>query len=249
MVEQNRRCAIVTGGSRGIGRAVVEALAAAGTETAFCYRQNGEAAQAVVEAVEAETGLRPLAIRADVTDAGERERLIGQVRERLGGVDILVNNAGTTRDGLAVKMGAEWDEVLDLDLTAAFRLCQLVIPAMMKRSFGRIVNIGSVAAAVGLAGQANYTAAKAGLEGLTRSLAAEYGKRGITVNTVNPGFLETELTADAAEFVREYVHNHAAIGRSVTPESVAAVVGFLASDAAWAVTGQAIHVDGGLVRR
>lgn len=249
MDDGKRRIAAVTGGSRGIGKAVVAALSASGAHVAFCYRHSHEAATELVEEIEAATGTRPVSVQADVSLGDDRKRFISEVSAHFGAIDILVNNAGTTNDTLAVKMGAEWDEVLNVDLTAPFRLSQLVIPAMMKNGWGRIVNIGSVAAAVGLAGQSNYTAAKAGLEGLTRSLAQEYGRRGITVNTVNPGFLETELTSSAAEFVKDYVTRQSAIGRFVTPKAVADAVAFLASEAAWAISGQSIHVDGGLIKR
>jgi 3-oxoacyl-[acyl-carrier protein] reductase len=189
-----------------------------------------------------------IAIQADVTRAEDRKALISEVTEAVGRVDILVNNAGTTQDGVAMGMGEAWDQVLELNLTAAFRMSQLVIRGMMKRNAGRIINIGSIASRLGVPGQVNYAASKAGMEGMSRSLAQEYGRKGVTVNTVNPGFLETDLTQDAGEFARNYVEQHAATGRFPTPESVAAVVTFLASDAAWAVTGQTVNVDGGLVK-
>jgi 3-oxoacyl-[acyl-carrier protein] reductase len=242
------KVALVTGGSRGIGRAIVYGLSEAGADVAFCYRHNAEAAAAVCAKVREKAAKEPLSIGADITVPEDRKRLVAEVREHFGTVDILVNNAGTTEDGLAVRMTDGWDRLLDLDLTAPFRLSQLIIPLMLKRSWGRIVNIGSIASRVGLPGQVNYSAAKAGLEGMTRSLAQEYGKRGITVNTVNPGFIETELTETVDDFVRRYVTEHSSIGRYVTPEAVASTVCFLASDGAWALTGQTINVDGGLVK-
>jgi len=246
--ELKDKVVLVTGGSRGIGRAIVWALARAGADVAFCFRKEQEAADAVCAEVSEETGKTVLAFRADLTSPEERNRLFSQVGEQLRSPDVLVNNAGTTEDGLAVRMKDAWERLLDLDLTTPFRMAQLALPAMIKRSWGRIINIGSIASRVGLAGQVNYTAAKSGLEGMTRSLAQEYGKRGVTVNTVNPGFLETELTEDANDFVRRYVTEHSSLGRYVTAESIASAVSFLASDAAWAITGQTINVDGGLVK-
>ena len=248
MIELHGKVALVTGGSRGIGREVVTALSRAGADVAFCYRSDTRAAASACAEIAELTGRTVLSVQADITGEADRKRLVAETRERFGTIDILVNNAGTTEDGLAVRMTDAWERVLELDLTAPFRLCQLALPLMMKRSAGRIINIGSIAARVGLAGQANYTAAKAGLEGLTRSLAQEYGRRGITVNTVSPGFLETELTANADEFVRRYVTEHSSTGRFVTPEAIASTVCFLASDDSWAITGQTIHVDGGLVK-
>ena len=178
----------------------------------------------------------------------DRQRLVEHTAAQLGGIDILVNNAGTREDGVAIRMGDAWDHVVDLDLNAPFRLSQLVLRLMIRQSWGRIINIGSIASRIGLGGQANYTAAKAGLEGLTRSLAQEYGKRGITVNTLNPGFIETDLTEDASSQLREALLARAAIPRSLSPEAVAGAVVFLASEEAWAITGQTINVDCGLVK-
>ncbi len=194
------------------------------------------------------TGRRPLAIQADITKDADRQRLVEHTVEQLGGVDILVNNAGTREDGVALRMGDTWDHVVDLDLNAPFRLSQLVLRLMIRQSWGRIINIGSIASRIGLGGQANYTAAKAGLEGLSRSLAQEYGKRGITVNTLNPGFIETDLTEDASSQLREALLARAAIPRTLSPEAVAGAVVFLASEEAWAITGQTINVDCGLVK-
>lgn len=242
------KTALVTGGGRGLGKAIVLALAQAGAEVAFCYQRDARSAQAVAEAVAATTERLPLFVQANVTVEDDRRRLMEEVSGRLGRLDILVNNAGTREDGIAVRMGGAWDKVIELDLSAPFRMSQHVLKMMIKQSWGRIINIGSVASRIGLAGQANYTAAKAGLEGMTRSLAQEYGKRGITVNTVNPGFIETDLTEDASEEFRRWLLERAAIPRLVTPEAVASVVAFLATDAAWAITGQAINVDCGLVK-
>ena len=242
------KAALVTGGSRGLGRAIVLGLARAGADVAYCYQKNAQAAEAVADEVETAVGRRPSYLRADITSDEDRRRLVDEVSRRFGKLDILVNNAGTRWDGIAVRMDRAWDHVIELDLNATFRLTQHALRLMMKQSWGRIINIGSVASRIGLGGQANYAAAKAGIEGLTRSLAQEYGKRGITVNTVNPGFLETDLTEDASRELRAGLVTGAAIPRVLTPEAVASVVVFLATEAAWAITGQTINVDCGLVK-
>jgi 3-oxoacyl-[acyl-carrier protein] reductase len=242
------KVALVTGGSRGVGKAIVMEMARAGARVAYCFRKDTEAAKAFADTMEAQTGERPFYVQADITIDDDRQRLMGEVSSQLGRLDILVNNAGTTHDGMAVRMGDEWEQVIGLDLNAPFYMSQLALRLMIKQSWGRIINIGSVASRIGLAGQSNYTAGKAGLEGLTRALAQEYGKRGITVNTVSPGFIPTELTDDATDSLMEYLANRAAVPHLPTPEAVASVVAFLASEAAWAITGQTINVDCGLVK-
>lgn len=246
--EADSPVALVTGGSRGVGRAISRALAATGARIAFCYLRDEDSALETASGIRASGFAEPLAVRCDLTVAEERERLVSEVGTRLGPVTILVNNAGTTADGVATRMKQSWDELISLDLSAPFRLAQLVLRGMMRAKWGRIVNIGSVASRLGFPGQVNYTAAKAGLEGMTRSLAQEYGRKGITVNTVSPGFVETDLTRTAGDLARDYVERYAATGRFVTPEEVADVVVFLASDASRGITGQTLHVDGGLVK-
>ena len=248
MYDLKGKTALVTGGSRGVGRAIVLELARAGARVAYCFLKDAEAAKVAADVVEAEFGEMPFHMQADITVDEDRRRLINGVSERFGRLDILINNAGTTHDAMAVRMGDEWKQVIDLDLNAPFHMSQLALRLMIKQSWGRIINIGSVASRIGLAGQSNYTAAKAGLEGLTRALAQEYGKRGITVNTVSLGFIKTELTSDASDSLMEYLAMRAAVPQLPTPEAVASVVAFLASDAAWAITGQTINVDCGLVK-
>jgi len=224
------------------------ALAEAGATIAFCYQSDSQAAEEVASAVHAASGRRPFFMRADITKPQDRKELFTAATNALGSPTILVNNAGTKRDGIAIRMGDAWEEVIDLDLTAPFRLSQIAIRVMMEQGWGRIINVGSVASRIGLAGQVNYTAAKAGLEGLTRSLAQEYGKRGITVNTVNPGFLETDLTENTSSLIKDEALKRSALQRFPTAKEVANVVTFLASDEASAMTGQTLNVDCGFVK-
>jgi len=194
-----------------------------------------------------ERGGRAEAFQADVSDGDAAEALVGAVEERLGPVDILVNNAGITRDGLLVRMSPEsWDEVIATNLTAAYRTTRAVLRGMLRRRYGRIINIASVSGLTGNPGQANYAAAKAGLIGFTKTLAREVGSRGITVNAVAPGVIETDMTAALGEEWKRRMLDQIALGRFGTPEDVAGAVVFLASDAAGYVTGQTLVVDGGL---
>ena len=246
MAEGTRRVALVTGASRGIGRAIAVALAAGGADVALAY--GGNAAGAAEAAAECGSrGARTVTLDADLADARATDSLVARATEALGAVDILVNNAGMTRDTLAVRMSdADWDAVLDVDLGAAFRLCRAALRPMLRRRFGRIVNVSSVAGVMGNAGQANYSAAKAGLIGLTKSLAREVGSRGITVNAVAPGFISTDMTSALPADVAGRVLAGVPLGRAGSAEEVAAAVAFLASDAAAYITGAVLHVDGGL---
>ena len=240
------RVALVTGGSRGIGAGVAQALAAAGASVAVCAR-NGEAAAATAADIAARGG-QAFGIAADVSHAADAERIVAACVERFGRLDILVNNAGITRDGLVLRMKDEdWRSVLAVNLDGAFYCSRAALRAILKqRGTGRIVNIGSVVAATGNPGQANYVTSKAGLVGLTKALAKEVASRGVTVNAVAPGFVETDMTAGLPDAVKEAYRAQIPLGRFGTAADVAAAVAFLASDAASYITGQVIHVNGGM---
>jgi 3-oxoacyl-[acyl-carrier protein] reductase len=240
------KVALVTGGSRGIGEAIVRALAEAGAGVALCAR-TGAAAAAVAKAVEAGGG-QALGIAADVGRPGEAEKLVAACLDRFGRLDILVNNAGITRDGLLLRLKPEdWDEVLAVNLTAAFHCAQAALrPMLRQKQGGRIINIGSVVGSMGNAGQANYVAAKAGLSGLTKALAREVASRAITVNLVAPGAIDTDMTARLSPEARQAFLAQIPLGRFGAAAEVAAVVAFLASERAGYVTGQVIHVNGGM---
>ena len=237
--------ALVTGASRGIGRAVALALAGEGAEVVVNYASSPDAAEEVVAEIQAQGG-SAYAIKADVADEASVEDLIKTVLKRSERIDVLVNNAGITRDGLLMRMKTEdWQAVINLNLTGVFLCTRAVVRPMLKQRSGRIINITSVVGLMGNAGQANYAAAKAGVVGLTRSSAKEMASRGITVNAVAPGFIATDMTKDLAA---DAILSAIPLGRFGTPDQVAGTVRFLAADPAAAyITGQVLQVDGGMV--
>jgi len=240
------RVALVTGASRGIGRAVAQELASRGWTIAVNYARNEEAAAEVVEKIKA-GGASALAIQADVGDGDAVDRLFETVRNELGPIAVLVNNAGITRDNLILRMTTDaWDEVLATDLRSVFLCSRAALKDMVKARSGRIVSIASVAGISGNPGQANYSAAKAGIIGITKSLAKEVGSRSITVNAVAPGWIETDLTNALGQHVKTRALEAISLRRLGRPEEVASAVGYLASDEAGYITGQTIVVDGGL---
>ncbi len=247
MIDLTGRSAVVTGGSRGIGRAIALRLAEQGADVAFSYKGNAAAASETVAAIEA-FGRRGLAIQADVAQPESAEALIKEAIAVFAKVDILVNNAGITRDDLIMRMTLDaWRDVIDTNLSGAFYATKAVTRPMLKARSGRIINITSVSGQAGQMGQANYSSAKAGLIGLTKATARELASRGITVNAVAPGFVVTELTQDLPEELKAELIRRTPLGRFGETTEIASAVAFLASDEAAYITGQVLAVDGGLV--
>lgn len=244
-----RRAAVVTGSSRGIGRAVACALAEAGFDV--CVNCSSEsslpAARELAAELEADCGVRAIAVAANVADAAEAAALIDAAHEAFGRIDVLVNNAGITRDGLLARMKEEdFDAVINVNLKGTFNCCKAAAQRMMKQRYGRIVNMSSVVGVAGNAGQANYAASKAGVIGLTKSIARELAARNITCNAVAPGFISTDMTDALSDKQREAIVGRIASKRLGEPEDVAALVRFLASEEAGYITGQTICIDGGM---
>lgn len=243
----SEQVALVTGGSRGIGRAIVEAFAGAGIKVAFVYRGSQDAATQLANRI-AETGGTAMPIQGDVADPATAPRIVAEVVDKWGRLDILVNNAGVIRDGLFVRMDAEaWEQVINTNLNGTFRFCRAVIEQMaLKQRYGRIINVSSIAAEHVNAGQTNYAASKGAVNAFTRALAVEVAGRNVTVNAVAPGFIETDMSEAVRNKAGDFIKKLIPMKRVGQPSEIAQVALFLASPAAAYITGQVISVDGGL---
>jgi 3-oxoacyl-[acyl-carrier protein] reductase len=247
MIDLSPKVALVTGASRGIGAGIAQRLAAQGARVVLNHRDSAQAIEAVVASIRAAGG-EALVIQADVSQSADAQRLIKETISTFGGLDILVNNAGTTRDMVIMMMKEDdWDIVIRTNLNGTFHCSKAAVRHMMRKRYGRIINITSVVGLAGQAGQTNYAASKAGIIGFTKSLAKEVGPRGITVNAVAPGFVPTALTDVLTEEQRSRAIEMTPLGRFASVEDVANAVAFLASDEAGFITGQILSVDGGLV--
>ncbi len=240
------RVAFITGASRGIGKAIALTLSKAGADVAGIDLSLDEL-KSSMKIIEDATGRRTIAVQADVADPSSIEKGVEETIRVLGRIDILVNNAGITRDNILLRMkDEEWDKVIKINLTGTFNCTKAIIKGMVKQRSGRIISIASVVGAMGNVGQANYAASKAGIIGFTKSIAREYANRGITANAIAPGFIETEMTKALSEEIRDVLIKQIPAGKLGTPEDVANVAEFLASDEAAYITGQVIHVNGGM---
>lgn len=238
--------ALVTGGTRGIGRAIVQELARDGARVAFTFRSSVEDAESLTAELQ-EAGAEVLAFQGDVAAAGSAEEAVNGVLDAWGSLDVLVNNAGVTRDGLLLRMSEEdWDTVVETNLKSLFHFCKAAYRPMMKQRGGRIVNLASISGVTGNAGQTNYAASKSGIIGFSKSLARELAARNVTVNVVAPGFVATDMTAAMTDAAREAMLSAVPLGRWAEPNEIASAVAFLASDDAQYITGHVLHVDGGL---
>ncbi len=246
MFDLTGRAALITGSSRGIGRAIALHLATQGASIAVNYLRNEEAAKQVQETIRSNEGQAVL-VQGDISVPEQAERVVDTAHEAFGRLDVLVNNAGFNRDTLLLRMSVDdWDEVMAINLRGAFLCTKAALRHMLRQRWGRVINIGSVAGIAGNAGQANYAAAKAGLTGFTKAVAREMGSRGITANVVAPGLVRTELTKDVPQEMVDLAMQRIFVGRLGTPEDIAACVAYLASEEASYISGQVLPVDGGL---
>ncbi|MDQ6960329.1 MAG: 3-oxoacyl-ACP reductase FabG [Mariprofundaceae bacterium] len=242
----NARVAVVTGASRGIGYAIANELAACGYSLAICGTRE-ETVKVAADKIHAQHGVEVKPAAVDVCDRELLQHFITQTAKTFGRLDVLVNNAGITRDNISMRMKQEeWQQVLDTNLSSVFYASQAALKAMMKARFGRVINISSIVATMGNPGQLNYCASKGGIDAMTRSLAREIGSRNITVNAVAPGFIATDMTADLGDDARHTLVAQVPLGRLGSPEDIAHAVAFLASDHAAYITGQILHVNGGM---
>jgi 3-oxoacyl-[acyl-carrier protein] reductase len=246
MFDLSGRSALITGSSRGIGRAIALQLARQGASIAVNYLRNEEAAKQVQETIRS-YDREAVVVQGDISVPDQAERVVDTAQQAFGRLDVLVNNAGFNRDTLLLRMSVrDWDEVMAINLRGAFLCTKAALRHMLRQRWGRVINIGSVAGVAGNAGQANYAAAKAGLTGFTKAVAREMGSRGITANVVAPGLVRTELTKDVPQGMVDQAMQRIFVGRLGTPEDIAACVAFLASDEASYMSGQVLVVDGGL---
>ncbi|WP_294156494.1 3-oxoacyl-[acyl-carrier-protein] reductase [uncultured Clostridium sp.] len=241
------KCALVTGASRGIGKAIALKLASLGANLVLNYR-NSEAEAIEVENAVKDMGVDAISVKGDISKLADVENLVAAAKEKFGAVDIMVNNAGITKDTLILRMKEEdFDKVIDVNLKGVFNCLKTITPVMVRQKHGKIINLSSVVGISGNAGQVNYAASKAGVIGMTKSLAKEVGSRGINVNAVAPGFIETDMTDVLGDKYKEEIKKNIPLKKLGKPEDVADVVAFLASESSDYVTGQVIHVDGGML--
>lgn len=247
MVNLSGKVALVTGASRGIGKAIALYLADLGARVAVNYANSEEEARNVVEAIQRNGG-QAILVQGDVSSSSDVEALVDRVIEEWGTIDILVNNAGINRDTLLMRMKEEdWDKVININLKGVYNCTRAVSRIMMKKRYGKIINISSIVGVVGNAGQANYAAAKAGIIGFSKSVAKELASRNVQVNVIAPGFIETDMTSTLSDSVKQNILSQIPVGRYGKAEEVAYLAGFLASDLSQYITGQVIHVDGGMI--
>ncbi|EJO5348158.1 3-oxoacyl-[acyl-carrier-protein] reductase [Clostridium botulinum] len=241
------KTAIVTGASRGIGRSIAKKLASMGANLVLNYRKSANEIDTLIEEIK-EFEVETLVIQGDVSSFEDSKKIADEAKNKFGKIDILINNAGITRDSLILRMTEEdFDKVISVNLKGVYNCSKHIAPIMLKQRSGKIINISSVVGVAGNAGQCNYAAAKAGVIGITKSLAKELGSRGITVNAVAPGYIKTDMTDALSEKIKKSIEDGLPLKRLGTPEDVAETVGFLASDKASYITGQVIHVDGGMI--